>query len=68
MDDSPPDFSVYGIFQARILEWVAIYYSKESSQLRDQTCVSWIGRWILYCGANWEAPLVKYIPFKGTGT
>ena len=48
MDYSPPDFSVYGIFQARILEWVAIYYSKKSSQLRDQTCVSCIGSQILY--------------------
>ena len=28
VDYSPPDFSVYGIFQARILEWVAIYYSR----------------------------------------
>ena len=28
MDCSPPDPSVHGIFQARILEWVAISYSK----------------------------------------
>ena len=28
MDDIPPGFSVHGIFQARILEWVAISYSK----------------------------------------
>ena len=28
---------VHGIFQARILEWVAISYSKGSSQPRDQT-------------------------------
>ena len=27
MDCNPPGFSVYGIFQARILEWVAISYS-----------------------------------------
>ena len=27
MDYSPPGFSVHGIFQARILEWVAISYS-----------------------------------------
>ena len=27
MDYSPPDSSVHGKFQARILEWVAIYYS-----------------------------------------
>ena len=27
---SPPGFSVHGIFQARILEWVAISYSRAS--------------------------------------
>ena len=31
------DFIVHGILQARILEWVAILFSKGSSQLRDQT-------------------------------
>ena len=47
----PMDCSLTGIFQARILEWVAISYSKGSSQPRDQTLiafVSYIGRWILY--------------------
>ena len=34
MDCSPPGSSVYGILQARILEWVAILFSKESSQTR----------------------------------
>ena len=29
MDRSPPGSSVHGIFQARILEWVAISFSKE---------------------------------------
>ena len=29
---SPPGFSVHGILQARILEWVAIAFSRESSQ------------------------------------
>ena len=32
---SPPGSSVRGIFQARILEWVAISYSKGYSQPRD---------------------------------
>ena len=36
MDCSPPGFSVPGIFQARIPEWVAISYSRESPQPRDQ--------------------------------
>ena len=31
MDYSPPGSSVHGILQARILEWVAISYSRESS-------------------------------------
>ena len=38
--DSPPGSSVHGIFQAGILEWVAIFYSRESSQPRDQDCIS----------------------------
>ena len=37
MDCSLPGSSVHGIFQARILEWVAIFFSRESSQPRDQT-------------------------------
>ena len=31
MNCSPPSFSVHGILQARILEWVAIHFSRESS-------------------------------------
>ena len=38
----PPGFSVYGILQARILEWVAISCSRGSSRPRDQTQVSYI--------------------------
>ena len=43
-DYSLPGSSVRGIFQARILEWVATSYSKGSSQPRDQTWISCIGR------------------------
>ena len=39
MDYSPPDSSLHGILQARILEWVAIPFSRGSSQPRDQTQV-----------------------------
>ena len=49
MDCSPPGFSVHGIFQARILERVAISSSREYSRPRDQThisCISFIGRQI----------------------
>ena len=41
MDCSPSGSSVCEIFQARILEWIAIFSSRGSSQPRDQTCVSW---------------------------
>ena len=40
MDCSPPGSSVHGILQARILEWVAISFSRGSSSPRDQTQVS----------------------------
>ena len=39
MDCSPPGFSVLEIFQARMLEWVAISFCRGSSQTRDQTQV-----------------------------
>ena len=42
MDCSLPGSSVHGILQARILKWVAISFSRGSSQLRDQTQVSCI--------------------------
>ena len=40
IDCSPPGSSVHGISQVRILEWVAISFSRESSCPRDQTQVS----------------------------
>ena len=42
MNYSPPGSSVHGIFQARILEWVAVSFSRGSSQPRDRTCISHI--------------------------
>ena len=36
VDCGPPGSSVHGILQARILEWVAISFSRGSSQPRDQ--------------------------------
>ena len=48
MDYSLPSFSVHGIFQAGILEWVAISFSRGSSQPRDRTRVSHVvGRYLL---------------------
>ena len=54
---SSPGSSVHGIFQARILDWIAISYLG-SSRPRGQThvsCVPCIGRWILYHHTTWEA-------------
>ena len=42
IDYNPPGSSLHGIFQARILEWVAIPFSKVSSWPRDWTWVSCI--------------------------
>ena len=50
MDCIPSGSSVRGILQVKILECVAIFSSRESSQLTDEThisCSSCIGRWIL---------------------
>ena len=44
MDYSPRGSSVHGILQARILEWVAISYSRGPSQPRDPTRVSCVSR------------------------
>ena len=55
MDCSPPGSSVYGISQAKILEWVAISFSRGSFQPRDWTCISCTGRWILYHWVTREA-------------
>ena len=42
------DYTAHGILQARILEWVAFPFSRESSQPRDQTQVSCIaGRFFI---------------------
>ena len=42
MDDNLPGSTVHEIFQARLLEWAAISFSRESSQPRDRTQVSCI--------------------------
>ena len=51
MDYSQPGFSVHGILQARVLRWVAVPFSRGSSQPRDQTHISYvscIGSRVLY--------------------
>ena len=61
-DCSLSSFSVHGILQARSPEWVAISYSRGSSQPRDRThvsCVSCFDRQIIYHWAKWEAHLLN---------
>ena len=55
----PPGFSVHGIFQARMLEGVVIFYSRGSSQPRDWTRISLIsctGRWLLHLWCHLQSP------------
>ena len=55
MDCHPPKSSVNGILQARILAWVAIPFSRGSSQPRDQTWVSCIaGKFFTIWAYKWE--------------
>ena len=62
MDCSPPDSSVCAILQARILEWVSIFFFRGSSWPRDQTGISWVsctGRRNRYHYVTLEAKWVK---------
>ena len=75
MGCSLPDSSVHGLLQAKIVEWVAISFSRESSRPRDGThvsCVSCISRqiyicvyiyiyiYIFYHRAIWAALIMEY--------
>ena len=53
----PMDYTVHGIPQARILEWVAIPFSSGSSQPRDRTQVSRIAGSFFTSWATEEAPV-----------
>ena len=67
MDCRLPDSSVHTILQARILEWVAISFSRGSSPPRGWTHISCFVRWFLYHWATREAhdwyciTILKYI-------
>ena len=63
MDCNLPGSSVHGVLQARILEWVAIPFSRGSSQPRDQTWVSCIAGRSFTIWATREALSVKLILF-----
>ena len=61
-DYNPRGFSDHGISEARILEWVALSFSRRSLQPRDWTQVSWIsciGRWILYSWTTREVHMCR---------
>ena len=69
MDCRLPVFSVHGILQARILEWIALPFSRESSQLRYWTRVSCIAGRFFTIWATREAPKLDmpvYIPTYST--
>ena len=58
MDCSPPGSSVHGLFQARVLEQVAIFYARGSSdpeiKLTSPACPALAVRFFYHC-ATWEA-------------
>ena len=62
VNHNSPDSSVHGIFPARILEWVAIPFSRGSSQPRDRTrisrgsCIAGGFFFFFYCWATGEVP------------
>ena len=55
MDCRPPGSSIHGILQAKVLKWVAISYSRGSSQSRDQTHVC-------YCLLHWQGGPLPLAP------
>ena len=57
MNCSQPGSSVHGILQARILEWIAIPFSRGSSWPRDRTLVSRIAGWFFTNWATREAQM-----------
>ena len=59
MDCSLPGSSIHGIFQARILEWVAISLSRGSSQTKDRTQVSHVAGRFFNSWTTREAQLLK---------
>ena len=61
MDCSPPGFSVLGILQARILEWIAIPFSRGSSWPRDRNQASCIKGRFFTAQATREVPFALWI-------
>ena len=63
MDYSLPGFSIHGIFQARVPQWVAISFSRGSSQPRDRIQVSCIvgRRFTLWATREAQATQVQFL-------
>ena len=63
MDCSLPSSTVHGIFQATVLQWVAISFSRGSSWAGYWTCISCVcctGRWVLcHCECVYVSPTLK---------
>ena len=68
MDCSPPGSSVHGISQTRILEWVAIPFSRGSSQPRDWTWISCMAGRFFTVSAIREAPNMSVLALAGNQT
>ena len=64
MDCSPPGSSVHGLLQARILEWVAIPFSRGSSWLKDRAWVSCIASRFFTVWATREAQNIVQTQIK----
>ena len=61
MDCSPPGSSICGIFQARVLEWVVISFSRGSSQPRDRT---WVSHIVSRCFTIWAIREVTHYKYR----
>ena len=61
---NPIDYSVHGILQLRILEWVAFPFSRGSSQPRDQTQLSHIAGGFFTSGATRKALMLNILTKK----
>ena len=66
VDGSPPDYSICGLLQARILEWVAISFCRGSFQPRDRTCISCIAGRFLYSRKEDTSHEILLACFRGS--
>ena len=64
MDYSSLGSSVCGMSQATVLEWVAISFSRGSSQPRNWICINYVGRQNLYCQAIRESSNIHSVQFS----